>query len=310
MNLQHMMYFAPDEPVAGEGTAPTTEVIETQQQAQTTEQQAGPWDADLARAFPDEATRGQVDQFLRSTVQPYVTQREQQLGEVSKVWEGLWDEDATFPTYLELANQLYGPDVAGALAKTLSDHFEAQGMSADDAAQAAAETVEQHAAQEVQQQGPPSYEEWLKTVPEEYRSLVTRQMETDQDELYEQQLDAVEKTEPSIGPRDHKNRELFSRYVASMEGDISAALALWQEEMAPLIQAHPDHFNLVEQQEQQAVVDEKRPAREAPAVLGTGAAQGQTPPPQTPEHLSMDDALDALLEDVQKKTRGSAAGRV
>lgn len=41
----------------------------------------GPWSEDLALIFQDEATRTQVDQFLRSKVQPYTTKLEQDISQ-------------------------------------------------------------------------------------------------------------------------------------------------------------------------------------------------------------------------------------
>jgi hypothetical protein len=314
MNLHDLMYFAPDEP--GSGGEPVEGVPQTLA-APVENEPTSPWADDLTRAFPDEGQRGQVDQFLRSTVQPYITRKEQEIGEVSKVWNQLWDEDMTFPTFLELGAQLYGPDVATTIAQSLATHFEQQGMSPEDAAAAAVEVTEDAAAKELGQQSaqsqqPPSFEEWLKQQPPEVRQYMTQESASREDKLYEEQLDAVAKTEPTI----NANRELFSRYVAAAEGDLDAATALWQRELAPMIREHPDVFGFEDPAakaaaEQQAAAEAAaaQPRREAPAVLGNSSAQGTTTPPQIPAHQSLDEATDDFLADM-RKNRGSAAGRV
>lgn len=320
MNLHNMLYLAPDEPVPGGEAAPAAvPQAPAAPEAQQPNEASSPWANDLSQAFPDEAVRGQVDHFLKTTVQPYVTRREQELGEIGNVWNQLWDDNETFPTYLELANQLYGQDVATKLAQTLAEHYEAQGLEPEAAAAQAVSDVGNQAAVDAGQQPavaqptePPSYEDWLKTVPPEFRQYVTEQMEQREDNTYKNQVDAQAGVEPTI----NANRELYSRYVASMEGDLAAATALWQAEMAPLIKENPEVFGFVDPAAKAAedaaavAAEAKKPAREAPGVLGTGGPAGGPTPPQIPAHQTMEEATHDFFKDIQKLSKGTPAGSV
>lgn len=300
MNLNKMMYFASDEPVAGdEAAAAAAEAAAAATQEQTPA--AGPWDESLARAFPDEAMRGQVDQYLRSEIQPYITRKEQELGEVGTVWNQLWDENESFPTYLELANTLYGEDVALELAQTLAKHYERQGLDPETAAAAAVQEVGAQATQQAQtqEQGPPDLETWLKQVPPEFRQYVTEQFDARADETYNGQLDDITKVEPTIGAKSEtfNGRALFSRYVASMEGDLPGALQLWQTEMVPLIKASPEQFGYTDPTAAAAAAA-ATPAKQAPVVLGGSSTSGGTTPPQQKAHQTFDEAMHDFFVDL------------
>lgn len=301
MNLNDMLYFAPDEPVGGGATPPAPAAPEVHP--------TGPWDESLSRAFPDEATRGQVDQYLRSEIQPYITRKEQELGQVGEIWNALWDQEQTYPTYLELAGALYGDDVARKLAQTLAEHFEADGATPEAAAQAAVQAVGDHAAQQAAQPGAaevppvPNFDEWLQQVPPEFKQFVTSQMEREEDSTYNGQLDALQVQEPTIGA----NRKLFSRYVAAMEGDLNQAVELWREEMTPVITANPTMFGEDTAYAKFAAAQKPAvPARPAPTVLGGSTTAGGTTPPQIPAHQTIDEALDDFLVDYTKGRAGGA----
>lgn len=300
----HMFYQsfapqAPDEPVGGDGTTPIVPDPVVQEPA-------SPWSDDLSRAFPDEGQRGQVDQFLRTTVQPYITRKEQELGEVGNVWNQLWDDDQSFPTYLTLAETLYGEEVAVKLARTLAEHFESEGASPEEAAAAAVQAVGDQAAAQVAEGAPtavPEFSEWLKTVPPEFREYVTEQFTQREDQTYETQLDALEKQDPTIGAKTDTfdGRALFSRYVASMEGDLGAALGLWQQEMAPMITANPEQFGFVDKaaaSAQQAAAAAAAARKTAPTVLGSSTTAGGVTPPQQVAHQTMGEAIHDFMVDL------------
>lgn len=302
MNLMHQWYMAPDEPAGGGGTEETAAADAAAAAAAASQEPSTPWNESLARAFPDEAVRGQVDQYLRSEIQPYVTRKEQELGEVATVWGQLWDENQSFPTYLELANTLYGEDVALELAQTLAKHYEQQGLEPEVAAEAAVQEVgaqaQQQAAQQTQPQGPPDLETWLKTVPPEFQEYVTQQFESREDKTYNDQLDAITVTEPTLAAKNDtfNARELFSRYVGSMEGDLPSALATWQREMAPMIKANPEQFGFTDPAKAAEAATEAA-RKQVPTVLGGSATAGGTTPPMIKAHQTMDEALHDFWVD-------------
>lgn len=282
--------YAPDEPAGGPGPAETP----AEPAAAAPTEPATPWADSLGRAFPDEATRGQVDQYLRSEIQPYITRKEQELGEVSGVWENLWDEDQTIPTYLSLAESIYGPELAREVAQTFAKHFEVtEGLSPEQAAAAGVEAANQAAVDaQPEVEAVPDFDEWLAKQPPEVREIVTNQVAQNEDDVYNGQLAELAGVEPTI----KGNEDRFSRYVVATEGDLNVALALWQEEMAPVIKAHPESFGTAAPATEAPA--EAKPAREAPAVLGSQAAAGVTTPPQIKAHQTMDEAIHDFMVDI------------
>lgn len=323
MFYSHFVPSAPDEPVGGPGADAAAQAAAQQQAAQqaaqtpaASESPQAPWAQSLAQAFPEEDHRARVDQYIRSEIQPYITRREQELGQVGDIWDSLWDEDQSVVTYLELANSIYGEEAARALAQTLSDHFEKQGLPPEQAAAAGVQAANQQAAAEGGEPQVPKvleFDEYLQTLPPEAREVIVAQRTALEDQTYEGQLDQLAKVEPTIDA----NRSLFSRYVASAEGDLNSALSQWQAEMAPVIKANPQAFGAQGEAAAQAAgaVDAAAaaaaaPAREAPVVLGTGAAaQGGVTPPLQKEHQSLDEAVEDFMKDMARGKAG-AAGRV
>lgn len=95
-----------EQPVEGQELAPAVPVAAPQPT------NPGPWDADLAQ-FTDAATRAQVDQLLRTRVQPYTTQLEQKAAAAADA-QRLYDDLTNNPaeTMAALANDLqWSPEV-------------------------------------------------------------------------------------------------------------------------------------------------------------------------------------------------------
>lgn len=274
---------------------------------------ATPWAESLDRSFADVPAemRTRLDQYLRSEVQPYVTRREQELGQVGEIWDNLWDENQTIGTYLSLAESIYGPELAQKVAATFSEHFEAQGMAPAAAAQAGAQAAAQQAAQEPgaapAENQVPSFEEWLTQQPPEVQKIVMDQVSNNENDVYEGQLEQLSKMEKTI----KGNEERFSRYVVAAEGDLGEALELWRVEMAPLISEHPDVFGWSDPEAAAAPVAPAAPANVAPAVLGTSSAPGGTEPVQTvPDHQTWDEAIhDFFVQDLNH-TGATSVGRI
>lgn len=106
-------------------------------------QGTAPWSADLAQRFEDPAVRAQVDEYLRSTMQPRMTQLEQKAA-AAKDAQDLWDGFANQPyeTLVGVIDQLFDPGTAQNVYAALS------GEQGPEAQQAAQEVVKEAAQQE------------------------------------------------------------------------------------------------------------------------------------------------------------------
>ncbi len=176
---------------------PSTEQEPVQPAAQPS-QGATPWADDLATVFGDEAVRGQVDDFLRQKVQPYVTQLEQSRS-VNEDAERLYSAFVEDPTdaYGQLSTELWGEEV--------TDSIRAAFNAEDDED----ETPPTPATPEAPQaELPPEVQELL----EERRTAKAR-------EQYDAQLAGLKaaKSDPDL------DDELFAPFVVMAEGDMELA---------------------------------------------------------------------------------------
>lgn len=200
--------------------------------------------------FPDESTRTQVDTFLRSKVQPHVTQIEQQFAPARQLYEGLNDPEQSVITYLAATEQLYGTEVAQKVAESL-------GLSEE---QPPAPTDEQ----------PPTAPQLS---PDQQRAIEWAQAQ-EAEQLYQSELARVKAQDPNI------KDELFAPFVVGAEGDFDQALRTYQAWHAA---AYP-----------QPPAPEQPPP---PATLGDAGAPAAAPP--TVEKMTLDGALDSVLEDMR-----------
>lgn len=106
---------APEPPIAVEPPVPVADPAPAP---------TGPWADQLARF--DEALRPQVDEFLRTEIQPYITRLEQERPQVDpnavKLYEDLNGENAA-ATYLALTGELFDPELAEEIKATLVSHY-------------------------------------------------------------------------------------------------------------------------------------------------------------------------------------------
>src|SRR5436190_4659206 len=73
--------------------------------------QDAPWSSDLQERISDADVRAQVDQYVRDTVQPYVTQLEQGSAEdrfARKLWNDFTENPAD--TYIAVTREMFGED--------------------------------------------------------------------------------------------------------------------------------------------------------------------------------------------------------
>lgn len=170
-----------------------------------------PWSQDLVGLFPDESVRGQVDQFLRTKVQPHVTHVEQQYAPARELWQDL-QGDQSIGTYLAVAQQLYGQDVAQAVAQAFQQHSGPAEAPAN----------------EPQQQPPASA-----LTPEQLAAIEYAQAAQAEDH-WKRELARIGVPE--------EDGELFAPFVVAADADVDAALALyqqWQQRSSPVTPPEP-----------------------------------------------------------------------
>jgi hypothetical protein len=196
----------------------------------------GPWSADLHALFPDETIRGQVDQFLRSKVQPHVTQVEQQFAPAKELWNDLQQDP--IDTYVAIAHELFGPDVATAVASQVQQQQAQPPAPAPDAT-AAQLTPEQQSAIE-----------WAES------------------QRAEQEWNSQFARVDGLAPRDAegnsiiKSERAFAPFVVAAEGDFDQALEGYKQWYSEVTPAPPA----------------EAPAVPPPAVLDGSAAPAAIPP--------------------------------
>lgn len=220
--------FGPDEPVAAPpvAAAPVASepVVPVAAPVAAPPPSDSPWAADLNATFQDETVRGQVDSFLRGHVQPHVTRIEQESAPARELFRDL-QGDESVETYIGVAAQLYGDEVAAVLQATLAEKFgggEETEPVAGEPAPMDARTAEAVAYYE------------------------SRQAE----DLYNSELAKAIEADPSIKGRESR----FANFVVGSEGDFPEAQKRWaasrledQAEWAPQAPAAPAPATLTDQ---------------------------------------------------------------
>lgn len=161
----------------------------------------GPWASDLASLFPDESVRGTVDQFLRSKVQPYTTQLEQQAAaarDAQRLYSDL--NENPYDTYVALTTEMFGEEAGAALLAQLQQDLNSQQPPADTSPPQ----------QQQQQQTDPRLENVLAYVEQQQAEA-----------QYDAELARIQEQHSDVNP------DLFHPFVAASEGDFDAAYTLY-----------------------------------------------------------------------------------
>lgn len=255
--------------------------------------QPGPWQADIEQAFTDPATAEAVDGFLRSRVQPRVTQLEQQLASTRDA-QNLWDAIHNDPvgTFEAIRNDLVSA-----------------GYPVAEAAAVAQQTV-----QEGQQAPPPAAAQTASAAQEDPRIA----------EMYasyqqERELAAYDATIAEI-VADPANADInpnrLHTFVAAADGDFQRALDMYRADVATVLQTYGiDPTTATPLQQEQAAEIAGRAqapgqiAPVAPPVVGAGAGGAGAPVPTqrdyAAEGMSPQEALHRAIEDAAKGALGS-----
>lgn len=243
--------------VGTDGTA----VQDQQQQA------AGdsPWSADLAQRFADEAQRAEVDAFLRETVQPYVTQREQSAKPAMELYEDLQANPGA--TYLELTTDLFGDDAAKAITAYLEQEYGEGDQPNTAPAQASA--------------AQPNVPEGEITDPR-IKEMLNDWEEQRNEKLYASELSRLQTANPNVPIKD----DLFRPFVVAEEGDMERAFLSYQ---GFITSARAELFK--------DTGTEGAPT--APPALGSGNQSAGTPPPTEKHYESVGEAIEDWANEMK-----------
>jgi hypothetical protein len=247
-----------------------------------------PWAQTLETRFQDDTTRAAVHAAWQEEVQPYVTRKEQELGEWGRVRDQLQDDDASIPTFLAIAEQTYGPEVAQVFVDALRAH-----LQLDDGDGAAEQ-------QGGDWQSPEAYDAWYQAQPPWVQEQEDLRRGSEEDAQYQQEVQQYAPDVVEIGADHH-----LARYVLAADGDVQQGKALYDQEFGPIVEQARQNPQLAAslglQFPEHAAPAE---AEGAPAVLGSSGAQGGVAPPTEPQYASLDAAMEAMWQEVSGKSPG------
>lgn len=231
---------------------------------------SGPWAQDLAQTFEDEAVRGQVDQYLRTKVQPHITQLEQQAAanaDAQRLWDALSSDP--YDAYVQITNEMFGEEagqaILGALqgeqgpeAQQQAEQYVAQQAQTDPRLAAAAEWVEQQQAQQ----------------------------------YYDAELARVQNDHPDVDP------EMFHPFVAAADGNFEEAYSLYTGWLAQYNEKHG------------TPPTEPETPQAPPVVGSGEAAAGTSALPTEPKKQSLNDAIDDWMSEQRASKEAPPVGSV
>jgi hypothetical protein len=259
----------PDEPVV---TPPAPPAI-----------QAGPWEQDIRAAFTDPQEAARVDAFLRSRVQPRVTQLEQQVAETREA-QNLWDAFHQDPesTFRAIQAQLVDAGYSVGEANAAAGEALAAAQGPAPAAVAAAQTEDPRLAE--------MYADWT-----QQRELAA----------YDAQMAEI--------ANDPANRDVdpnrLHLYVSAADGDFDRAIELYRADTAQVLTRYGIDPATATQQQQEAAaaVASEAAANGAPPVMGAGAGGAGAPLPTQPDYRGKDGLHKAIEDAAAESFRTSQA---
>lgn len=256
----------------------------------------GPWQADIQATFTDPQVAQTVDAFLRSKVQPRMTQLEQTIANSENARQ-LWDafQENAPAAYAAITRELYGEEAAQAALETLEQRLNGQPQTPPPA-----EPVT-----ETPQPAAPAYDPSTMLSPEEVQAW-----------RHEQELRAYDAAIEEITSRP-ENADIdpnrLHTFVAAADGDFDEAIQRYRADTAQvLIQYGLDPSTATPAQVDRATqIAESEAAGGAPPVVGNDA--GGATPSATPtvtdyaaQGLSPQQALHKAIEDAAAQTRRNA----
>jgi hypothetical protein len=208
-----------------------------------------------------------VDEFLRATVQPYVTKIEQDSAP-TRAATRLWDDFTNDPngTFLGIAEEIYGADEAAKIRAAL----------AAEEAEVAADPTEVD-----------PYAVTVDELPPEVREVVEWAQDQKRSSAWDEGMAKVRADHPDLTIKD----ELFAPFVTVADGDLTLAA-----------EAYREHINALRAEAGAPALDPNVPTPadipDAPVTIGRAQASGTTPPVEEVFETT-DDALDSLISDMR-----------
>lgn len=197
------------DPSADASAASDVQDTETPEQTPEPASSDGPWAADLASKFDDPAVRAQVDGFLRETIQPYVTQLEQQT-QPNRDALRLWSDFGEDPngTFTAVARELYGEeqasDILNVLTGTSDDTEDDVNETLDDANDPIITADE---------------------LPDDVREAVEYIQQERREREFSSALNELKEDNPDVEIID----DLFYPFITAADGDLDEAVASYKE---------------------------------------------------------------------------------
>lgn len=265
-----------EQPTTGQDQTPDIAPEVQVPEAPVAQGSGGPWQSDLDATFQDPSVKAQVDEFLRSTVQPHVTKLEQSQAE-TKIASELYSDLQERPgeTFLAITSELFGDDLAEKVRSTVVGYYD-QDEETDD------ESVT---------------EEPTGKLDPRVEALLQERDEAKRMEAYTKELDQlVEATKDAEVPVVAK---WFHPFVAAADGDFQAAYAGYKEWYGEVKQS------FVPSNETEGQTETDTP----PATLG-GEVRAPVTPPTEKKYTSIDEALDDFIAEVKSGTAPTTVGSV
>lgn len=248
------------QPEQGQGQQPSTADV----QGGSPQGGTGPWAADLASLGLDEQSLAAVDEYMRSKVQPRITQLEQK-SSVAENAQRFYEDFNSDPlnTYIAVTEEVFGADYAQQVAQNL-EQLLAEGDTGDESQT-------------------PTEGEPVQTGNLDPR--VARVVEHFETEQARSQYQSAK--QEVLGKDENKDidPDLFDPFVAAAEGDWDLAVQGYR--------AFYDRFS-----SKFAPSDGSQPEPQAPPAMG-GNAQGTTTPPVQTKYNSTSEAIDAMFDDAR-----------
>lgn len=238
----------------------------------------GPWQADIEANFEDPAVRATVDAFLRSKIQPRMTQLEQQIASTAQARE-LWDAFQKDPsaTYAGITRELWGDELAEEAFRAMEAKQQAALAPPAEPAEPAAPEPAAPAPQPVD----PRYEQMLNEW-------------TQQQELaaYDAQVEAIT-SDPANADIDPN---LLHTFVAAAEGDFDEAILRYRDFAAKFLVRYG--MTPSEAADAQAA---------APPVMGADAGGAGAAPPVQKTYQGQQGLYDAIDEAMNQMRQNKQA---
>lgn len=276
----------PEQPEGQDHTGQTDDAV---QPGVSQSQGSAPWENDLASRFEDENVRQSVDEFLRTSVQPYVTQLEQDRNpDADRLYAELNERPGD--TFLAITEELFGPEAAQRVQNTLLSSFDDvdddddEDDEGDDDAAGVDTSGQQNSLDPRVERVVSAYEQ------EQQRAAYNAELATVKAQAEREGVKVVD--------------ELIAPFVVASDGDLRTAYQGYKKFVGEWQQAFGQTPDAADQVTAAAAAESQE--QQPPPVLGSDSTGSTTPPTQR-KYTSIDDALDDFFDE-QKSPAPPAVG--